>query len=113
MSLESQELRMREIMENLKTLSDAEFVTTLLKLDHEKDEALFFTEFLRFLDREMLLRILDAVKRKLPPAYDPALNFSVPRDIMDAAEKVATYAAQQGWRNWAIGPVADRRLTGL
>lgn len=36
------------------------------------------------------------------------LNLDVPSDVMLAAEKVALWAKTQGFKDWAIGPVADR-----
>jgi hypothetical protein len=36
------------------------------------------------------------------------LNLDVPPDVMEAAEKVAAWAKTQGFKDWAIGPVADR-----
>ena len=36
------------------------------------------------------------------------LNLDVPPDVMLAAEKVALWAKTQGFKDWAIGPVADR-----
>lgn len=36
------------------------------------------------------------------------LNLDVPPDVMEAAEKVALWAKIHGFKNWCIGPVADR-----
>ncbi len=40
--------------------------------------------------------------------YDPSLR--VPHHISAAAQMIADYAAEQGWKDWMIGPVADRDL---
>ena len=38
--------------------------------------------------------------------YDPTLE--VPNEIIEAANKIGEWTTRQGWKNWKIGPVADR-----
>jgi hypothetical protein len=55
------------------------------------------------------LMLEEAAKLKPAPAANPA-DLLPPAEIIEAAEKVRVWMETNGYRNWQLGGICDRRL---